>query len=412
MRIASGLVRLVVGRLSGGAAKTSCTTTCDAAGEVLKTLASVWWQVAKKTAITYDAAWLCLRVAILTAALCFLWLCTIPAFGQDAEISGRITDPKGLPVPKVKVVAVNVLTNISTSSETNDVGIYVIVGLKPSIYRVLVEKEGFDQVVKPNVELHVDDHAALNFELRIGSMATTVTVEAGAPIINTESAAVSTVVDRQFVENLPLNGRSFHTLLALTPGVTITKTTVNSQGQFSVNGQRANANYFMIDGVSANTAASTNDGPNQHAAGTLPGFSVAGGSSNLVSVDAVQEFRVQTSTFAPEYGRMPGGQISILTRSGTKDFHGAAFEYLRNDVLDANDWFANNRGLSKPPVRQNDFGGVFGGPIIKNRTFFFFSYEGLRLRLPFTVTAQVPSLQARQVATGALQQLMNAFPLP
>jgi hypothetical protein len=129
-------------------------------------------------------------------------------------------------------------------------------------------------------------------------------------------------------------------------------------------------------------------------------------------VDALQEFRIQTSTYAPEFGRTPGGQISIVTRSGTNDFHGTAFDYLRNDLFDANNWFANNAGLKKPEERQNDFGGTFSGPILKNQTFFFLSYEGLRLRLPQVALANVPDLHARQSALPAIRPLLNAFPLP
>src|SRR6266851_5192450 len=202
---------------------------------------------------------ICSNLAVLAVASLWLGFCVSSAFAQStsAELSGRITDPNGLPVPKVKIEAVNVLTNISTSTETNEAGIYVIPSLQPAIYRILVQKEGFDSIVKPNVELHVEDHVVLNFGLRIGSISTSVTVEGGAPLINTESAAVGTVVDRQFVENLPLNGRSFQTLIQLTPGVVLTVSTANDSGQFSVNGQRPTSNYWMVDGVSANIGVSS-----------------------------------------------------------------------------------------------------------------------------------------------------------
>ena len=202
--------------------------------------------------------------------------------------------------------------------------------------------------------------------MTLGAASETVTVQADAPLLNTESATVSTVVDRKFAEDLPLNGRSSQTLITLTPGVVVTQTAFDDQGQFSVNGQRADANYFTVDGVSANFGV-TGYGPLvQVAGGALPALSAQGGTNSLVSVDAIQEFRVQTSSFAPEYGRTPGGQISIVTRSGTNAFHGTLFEYFRNDVLDARDWFVNFNGLQKPAERQNLFGGVFGGPIFKN----------------------------------------------
>src|SRR4029077_19680341 len=136
----------------------------------------------------------------------------------------------------------------------------------------------------------------------------------------------------------------------------------------------------------------------------------SGGTNSLVSVDAMQEFRIQTSSFAPEFGRTPGGQISVVTRSGTNAFHGTVFEYFRNSVLDARDWFVNFNGLAKPEERQNDFGGVFGGPVRKNKTFFFFSYEGLRLRQPSAQETAVPDALARQQAPVAMRSYLNTFP--
>lgn len=238
--------------------------------------------------------------------------------------------------------------------------------------------------------------------MQVGPTSETLWVEGGASLVNTESAAVSTVVDRTFADNLPLNGRTFQTLIMLTPGVVVTQTAADDQGQFSVNGQRADANYFTVDGVSANFGVTGYFALGQTAGGALPALSAQGGTNSLVSVDAMQEFRVQTSSFAPEFGRTPGGQISIATRSGSNTFRGTLFEYLRNDLLDANDWFngyTNSPPRPKAEERQNDFGGVFGGPIIKDRTFFFFSYEGLRLRQPVTQDSLVPDAASRQDQT-------------
>jgi hypothetical protein len=252
---------------------------------------------------------------------------------------------------------------------------------------------------------------AIDFEMVVGSLSDSITVQAGAPLVNTTSATVSTVVDQAFVENMPLNGRSFQTLIMLTPGVVVTQTAYDDQGQFSVNGQRADANYFTVDGVSANFGVTGYFPLVQAAGGALPALSASGGTNSLVSVDAMQEFRLQTSSFAPEFGRTPGGQISIVTRSGTNQFHGTAFEYFRNSVLDANDWFSNRDHLPKPEERQNDFGGVFGGPILKDKTFFFFFYEGLRLRQPATQETVVPDTASRQQAPTSLQPYLNAYPI-
>jgi hypothetical protein len=278
-----------------------------------------------------------------------------------------------------------------------------------------VQKNGFRKLDFLGLVVNVQDRIEENFKLQIGSVSESITVTGGAPLVNTEDAAVSTVVDRNLADNLPMNGRSFQTLIQLTPGVVQTPSTELDSGQFSVNGQRAFSNYWMLDGVSANIGvglSSSPGSPGNGAAGALGSFSVQGGTNSLVSVDALQEFRIQTSTYAPEFGRTPGGQISIITRSGTNQFHGSAFDYLRNDVMDANDWFANSVGLPKPQERQNDFGGTFSGPILRNRTFFFFSYEGLRLRLPQALLTTVPDLQARQNATPGMQPFLNAYPLP
>jgi hypothetical protein len=261
--------------------------------------------------------------------------------------------------------------------------------------------------------VEVDQRARLDFALTVGSKTETITVEGRAPLLNTSDASVSTVIDHPFVENLPLNGRSFASLIDLTPGVALTPSNSYEQGQFSVNGQRPDANYFLVDGVSANLGTSGGGSTlGQGGAGQLPATSAFGGTSNLVSLDALEEFRIQTSTFAPEYGRTPGAQISVVTKSGTNAFHGTAFEYFRNDKLDANDWFANANGLARPELRQNDFGGVLGGPIVKDKLFFFGSYEGLRVRQPHVADTYVPSLASRQNAPAAVQPLLNAFPLP
>src|SRR5678815_2255041 len=222
---------------------------------------------------------------------------------------------------------------------------------------------------------------------------------------------VSTVVNRTFVENLPLNGRTFQTLISLTPGVVVVVTNQFDQGQFSVNGQRADANYFTVDGVSANFGVTGFIAMMQGASGALPALSASGGTNSLVSVDAMQEFRIQTSSFAPEFGRTPGGQVSIVTRSGTNAFHGTLFEYFRNSVLDARDWFVNFNGLAKPEERLNDFGGVIGGPILKEKTFFLFSYQEERSRQPASMQTAVPDEHARGLTPVALQPYVKAYPV-
>jgi Carboxypeptidase regulatory-like domain/TonB dependent receptor len=332
----------------------------------------------------------------------------------NASITGRVTDPSKALIVGANVAAVSSGTSFRYEAVTNASGEYYLTNLPPGSYRLEIEKTGFKKLTKPDVTLHVQDALEINFEMTLGPASQSVTVEAGAPLVNTESGTVSTVIDRTFVDNLPLNGRSFQTLIMLTPGVVVTATAFDDQGQFSVNGQRADGNYFTVDGVSANFGVTGYTPLVQAAGGALPALSVNGGTNSLVSVDAMQEFRIQTSSFAPEFGRTPGGQISIATRAGTNDFHGTLFEYFRNDVLDANDWFngyTNNPPLPKAEERQNDFGGVFGGPIIKDKTFFFFSYEGLRLRQPATQETVVPDNASRQQAPTAMQPFLNAYPI-
>jgi Carboxypeptidase regulatory-like domain/TonB dependent receptor len=351
------------------------------------------------------------RIGFLAFVILVMSGC-LSAQSPNGTINGLVLDPTGAVIDGAEIRIVNDATAVQYVGKTNGEGIYVVTNLPPGTYRLQVSKIGFKTLIKPDIILNVQDSLAINFKLPVGAASETITVTGGASVVSTESAAVSTVVDRQFAENLPMNGRSFQTLIELTPGVVLTQSVEGSEGQFSVNGQRASSNYWTVDGVSANIGTGAGAGGGNGVGGALGSFSVLGGTNSLVSVDALQEFRIQTSTYAPEFGRTPGGQISIVTRSGTDQFHGTVFDYLRNSVLDANNWFADNEGLPKPGEQQNDFGGTFSGPILKDRTFFFFSYEGLRLRLPETTLTSVPDLAARQSASAAIQPFLNAYPLP
>ena len=349
------------------------------------------------------------------------------AQGATATLSGTVIDQEGAVIPGVSVAVINIGQGFQRSTTTSSEGIFIVPLLPPGNYTVKAEHEGFTPAEIRDVILNVNDQRAIKISLKVGALTgQTVEILDTPPLID-ESPAVGTTVDRQFVGNLPLNGRSFQSLITLTPGVVVTTATSFNRGQFSVNGQRANANYFTVDGVSANIGASATDGISQDFAGSLPGLNTFGGTNSLVSVDALEEFKIQTSTFAPEFGRSPGGQVQILTRSGTRNFHGTVFEYFRNDALDAKDWFVNANRLPKPALRQHDFGFVLGGPVLlprlgeggpivgyngRNNTFFFLSYEGLRLRQPQTENRVVVALRVRQSAPVALQPVLNALPLP
>lgn len=344
--------------------------------------------------------------------------CLLPSVrGQSASatLSGNIEDQNGAVVPGVRVTVMNIATGLKRETLTNDSGLFTVPLLPPGTYNVKTEREGFSPLETRDVVLNVGDQKALRIQLKAGDVNAQVIVNSDAETVRTDGS-VGTVVDRQFVANIPLNGRSFQSLLTLTPGVQIVPSS-SSKGQFSVNGQRPSANAFLIDGVSANFGIS-NGFPSAQTGGNLPALTTFGSTQSLMSVDALEEFKVQTSGTSAEYGRQPGGQISMVTRPGSNQFHGSAFDYVRNDKFDANDWFANANRQRRPPERQNDFGGTFSGPVLlprfdgHNRTFFFFSYEGLRLRLPQFTLTNVPSLSLRQTSAAGIQPVLSAFPLP
>src|SRR5579859_6215205 len=344
--------------------------------------------------------------------MCLSFAYSSAAQSPTGTISGIVTDPTGATIPSAEVIVVNDATRVQVSGKTNGEGIYVVPNLPPGNYRVQVSKIGFKTIIKQDIVVNVQDALAINFALPLGAMSEIVTIQGGAPLVNTESAAVSTVIDRQFVENLPLNGRSFNTLLQLTPGVVIAPVNFGAPGQFSISGQRTDANNFIVDGVSANFGITSGAQQQQSGTGTAQAFSALGGTSSLVSVEALQEFRIETSSFASEFGRSAGGQVILTTRSGANDVHGGIYEYFRNDALDANDWFANQAAQPRSPERHNDFGGFLGGPIKRDRTFFFLSYEGARLRQPNTVVVQVPSEFSRMMAPTEVAPFLNAYPQP
>ena len=337
------------------------------------------------------------------------------AQSESASLSGTIVDRQGALVPDAEVSIVNMDTNVAYQGKTNGAGVYNFPFLAPGPYRILVSKQGFKQIDLRDITLHTQDSVNRNFTLEVGGTSETITVRADQNNINTTDATVSTTIDRNFAENLPLNGRSFQTLLQLTPGMVFTGTGASStSGQFSINGQRTNANYFVVDGVSANVGINADFGIGATFSGSLPGLTATGGTNSLASVDDLEEFKVQTSTYSAEFGRSPGGQVSVVTRSGTNSLHGNLFDYFRNEALDANNWFndAQNPPLAKARERQNDFGGTLGGPILKDRTFFFISYEGLRLEIPESLNSFVPALSLRAAAAPFFQPILNSFPIP
>jgi outer membrane receptor protein involved in Fe transport len=319
--------------------------------------------------------------------------CSLSAFaqGDTATLNGRVTDPTGLAVVGAEVQAVNVNTNATYPTETNEVGFYNIPALLPGTYRISVLKEGFNQILKPGVEFHVADIIALNFALQVGSVSQSVTVESGAPTVELTTSSISGVVDSTTVRELPLNGRDWTQLATLQPGVTSVATLQPPLGtsagnsranrgfgtQLTISGARPEQNNYRVDGISVNDYLNNSPGDVLGAA---------------TGVDAIQEFSVVTSNYSAEYGRTSGGVVNAITRSGTNQFHGDAYEFLRNSALDARNYFD---GANIPPFRRNQFGGSVGGPIKKDKSFLFVDYEGLRQSLGLTALPIVPSADAR-----------------
>ncbi len=357
----------------------------------------------------------------LLVAFCLLWSASV-LFAQNAQVSGLVSDPQKSAIPNATIEILDLSTQVKTIVTSNGSGLYASSAIPPGKYRLTIGAPGFETQVIDNMTVNVASKLALNVVLHPGSVQQTVTVNGTALEVNTTDGSVSTIIDRQFVENMPLNGRSFQSLLTIIPGVAVVPSTgVGASGEITVNGQRTEANYFTVDGVSANTGASpTANGNEAGFGGGTPGESTLGTTQTMVSVEALQEFRATTSTYSAQYGRTPGGQFEFSTRSGENQWHGALFEYLRNDALDANRWFNGYLGQRKSEERQNDFGGTVGGPIRiphlydgRDKSFSFFSYEGLRLRAPQpTVSLDVPNLWLRANGPEELRPMLNAFPLP
>jgi hypothetical protein len=357
------------------------------------------------------------KKAACSLTLLILALACLPAAAQSASINGLVTDSTNAVVPKVTVELLDPATQTKQTAVTNGSGFYTIPNVMPGQYTINVSGGGFQPETLTDVTVTIGAKVSLNFTLKIGPQTEAVTVDGSQEELNTTDASVSTVVNRNFVENLPLNGRSFQSLITLSPGVIVVPSAgPGSSGEISVNGQRTEANYYTIDGISANTGASVSSSgyPGGGFSGATPQESALGTTQSIVSIDALQEFRESTSSYSAEYGRTPGGQFSFSTRSGTNLYHGTAFDYLRNDALDAKNFF----DTTKLPERQNDFGGTFGGAIRiphvydgRDKSFFFFSYEGLRLQQPQAAQLyEVPSNTLRQIAPVALQPFLDAFP--
>jgi hypothetical protein len=360
-------------------------------------------------------------VAILSL-VAFGFYCEKAARAQTAlaTLSGQVSDPSGRVVPSADVLATNTNTGVATDIKTNGQGIYLFAALQPGHYRIVVTRQGFKRIDLTDVTLEVAGTVTRDFRLELGAVSQTVTVQGNGLNINTTDGSVSTVISRDFIDQIPLNGRTLQNLLPLSPGVFPDQVSSGNVGfsGFSVNGNRDTGSLnWTVDGISGNIGATPqNSTPDSLAAGTT----VLNTTQSLVSLDALQEFRLSTSSYGVEYGVAPGAQVQLQSRAGTNLFHGSAYDYVRNTVFDANDWFADKEGLPKAPEHQNDFGGTFGGPVWiphlydgRNKAFFFFSFEDLQLLQPLVLSDQpVPTAAYIQSAPAALQPYLSAFPAP
>src|SRR5580698_1952218 len=306
---------------------------------------------------------MCLR-AVCLVAISLLLPTLLPAQGASGRVMGRVADPTGAVLSAVKVILTNEATGISRDANTNDSGDFSFVDVAPGTYTVQFELTGFKKNVQKSVIVDVNQVVTLNSTLQIGGSQETVEVTSEAPQVDTSSTQLGAVINDRSVNELPLNTRDTYQFLQLQPGEQAQLGSSGAlfagssdAGAVSVNGGRTRANNFSVNGGDANDQF-----VNTPTIQPTP--------------DAVEEFRVITNTFDAEYGRNSGSVVNVITKSGTNAFHGNIYEYFRNTVLDARGY----PDTSKPQLNQNQFGGTFGGPIKKDRTFFFASYEARRIR--------------------------------
>jgi Carboxypeptidase regulatory-like domain/TonB dependent receptor len=347
---------------------------------------------------------LCLRLAVVLCGALFLSLIQgshliARAQTTTATLSGTVTDNKGAVVPAVSIVISSAATGLKRQTTTNSEGVFTVPLLPPGSYSLKAQRDGFAPVGIDNIELAVAGQVAVDITLRVGGIGDEINISAAAPLLQTDTSALAEVVSNRQVDLLPINGRDFRRLTTLLPG-SGPRSQRGSLGSFTVNGQREKANIFLIDGVDNNDSFRNQPSFNQGG--------VTGAPATLMPVDALSEFTLQTQG-AAEYGRNSGAVVNIGLKTGTNGFHGTAYDFLRNDNLDARNFFETR----KNEFRNNNFGGVLGGPIIKDRTFFFAGYEGQRefVFSPFVVrvpsAAEVAAARTVNAAAGVTENPLS-----
>jgi Carboxypeptidase regulatory-like domain/TonB-dependent Receptor Plug Domain len=347
------------------------------------------------------------EIRLRTLMHLFVFIFTLARFCSaqvSANLSGIITDQSGAAISGASVSANNLDTRLARAASTDPTGHYRFFALPVGSYELHVTKDGFGEAVRSGVRLVVGQEATVDINLRLGRVNERVLVTEDAPLVNLTTRDISGLVGEQQVKDLPLNGRSYDLLLTLNPGI-VNFTTEKTGGigvsnsttgnNFSVSGNRPQQNLFLLNGVEFTGAAENNMQP-------------GGSSQELLGVDAVREFNVLRDSYSAEYGKHPGGQVIIVTQSGTNQLHGSVYEFLRNNALDAANFFDQG---SAPPFQRNQFGASLGGPIRSDKTFLFGNYEGLRQRLHQTSAAFVPDAASRASAVPSVQPLLNLWPI-
>ncbi len=343
-------------------------------------------------------------------ALCITCLIMASGISLKAQtvygsMAGTITDPSGAVVPGASITLTNIGTTEKRSMVSEATGNYRFVNLGPGRYRIDVEKAGFKHFTRDNILVEVQAALRIDVSMQVGQVAEVVEVSSASPLLQTESGTLSQVVESRTVTEMPLNGRNVMNLIALTPGVI-----PQGSSSGSALGNQHGATYsnpagwgnYQIGGGAAGQSAQFLDGVPMN-------VSLNNGIVLVPTQDAVQEFRVSTNNVSPEFGRFAGGVVNMVTKSGENQFHGTAYEFLRNKVFNANNFFDNENGTPRPEWTQNQFGADVGGPIKRDRTFFFASYEGWELRLGDPLYARVPTLAMRAQCTALCSPIGKAF---
>ncbi len=332
------------------------------------------------------SAWLVFSACVLVV----LSFATAVFASPTGSIVGTVKDPSGASISGAELTLTNLATNDKTEAVSDINGNFQFLQLAPAEYSLVVQSTGFKKLTEHHILVQVDQITHLDVALEVGSVLEVVEVASAVPLLESDRSTLSNVVTSAEISNLPLNARQYLDLALVTPG-TVPSAAGTQGGGFNVAGARSQSNVFLLDGVS-NIDTQVNS--------ALGNFRIT---------DAIQEYSVQTSVATAEFGRGTGGQVNIVTKSGTNQFHGSAFEYLRNDVLDAADFFTNKQGGKKNPLHRNQYGATLGGPILKERLFFFLSYEGFRQVAPTVSSTRVPSDVERASVTDPISKSLLPF---